>query len=192
VYRKQKGFLEVTARPGGFNTNFCRLTIMLVNTNIYLIERRRLLKTKTINIASLFPAAPEIIWPLLQQVETLRYIAFPYAVFSPEGAAETEWREGETLRFRLRVFGFIPFGVHTIRVEELNRGGYTIRSREGNSLVPVWNHTITLKPSGQDAAEYTDTIELGAGWLTGVVSLWCAAFYRHRQRKWIKLLLTKA
>jgi ligand-binding SRPBCC domain-containing protein len=147
-------------------------------------------KTKTLTISSVFPAAPEDVWPLLTRVETLRYIAFPYAVFiSADGMKRTEWREGETLRFRLRVFGFLPLGIHTIRVAEMNRDTYTIRSQESNHFVPVWNHTITLKPYGENATEYTDTIELGAGRLTEIVAPWSRSFYRHRQRKWRKLLM---
>jgi hypothetical protein len=146
---------------------------------------------KIITISSVFPAAPEKIWPLLLRIETLRYITFPYAVFSPvDSAMAAEWREGEILGFRLRIFGFVPLGVHSIKVEEINRGAFTIRSREKNRFVPVWNHTITLKPRDVNSTEYTDKIELDAGGLSGVVSFWCRAFYRHRQRKWVKLLST--
>jgi hypothetical protein len=102
-----------------------------------------------------------------------------------------EWREGETLRFRLRIFGFIPLGIHSIRAEEMNRDTFIIRSREGNRFVPIWNHTITLKPAGPNSAEYTDKIELDAGLLTGIVSIWSTAFYRHRQKKWIKMLTSE-
>jgi ligand-binding SRPBCC domain-containing protein len=146
--------------------------------------------TKIVTISSVFPAPPEKIWPLLTRVETLRRISFPYVVFSAaDGMKSAEWREGETLRFRLRVFGVIPVGIHTIRIAELNRVEYRIRSQEGNPFVPVWNHTITIKPRGTNAAEYTDIIELSAGRLTGVVAFWSRAFYRHRQRKWRKLLV---
>jgi hypothetical protein len=149
-------------------------------------------KPKTITLSSIFPAVPERIWPLLIRIDTLRYIAFPYAVFSlVDDAKVTEWRKGETLRFRLRVFGFIPLGIHSIRAEEMNRDAFIIRSHEGNRFVPVWNHTITLKPAGPNSTEYTDTIELDAGLLTGVVLIWSTAFYRHRQKKWIKMLTSE-
>jgi hypothetical protein len=145
--------------------------------------------TKILIITSAFPAVPEEIWPLLTQIKTLRYIAFPYAIFtSADGMERTEWREGETRRFRLRVFGLIPLGTHTIHIAEMNCDTYTIRSRESNRFVPIWNHTITLKQFGENVAEYADVIELGAGKLTGIVCVWARAFYHHRQRKWIKLL----
>jgi hypothetical protein len=150
-------------------------------------------KPKTITLSSIFPAVPERIWPLLVRIDTLRYIAFPYAVFSLAGdTVVTEWREGETLRFKLRIFGFIPLGIHSIRAEEMNRDAFIIRSCEGNRFVPVWNHTITLKPSGPNSTEYTDSIELEAGPLTGLVLIWGTAFYRHRQKKWIKMLLNQS
>jgi hypothetical protein len=150
-------------------------------------------KTRTLTISSIFPVMADTVWTLLTRVETLRYIAFPYAVFSSadSGDADAEkaaWQEGETLRFKLRIFGFFPVGVHTIFLETMNLGTYTVVSREHDNLVPVWNHTITIEPRGDDSCVYTDTVEFDAGFLTGVVSLWGAAFYRHRQKRWIKLL----
>jgi hypothetical protein len=142
-------------------------------------------KSKIIRISSVFPAAPDTIWPLLMQVETLRYIAAPYAAFSPLGG-ETLWREGAVLRFRLRIFG-IPLGIHTISIQKIDRTLYTIKTFEGNTAVPVWNHTIIIEPV-EGGARYTDEVEIGAGRLTGAVALWSRAFYRHRQKKWLKLL----
>ena len=144
--------------------------------------------TKIIRISSLFPAAPDKIWPLLMRVDTLRYIAAPYAAFSSlDPTEEMIWREGALIRFRLRIFG-VPLGIHTIDIQKIAPAAYTIQTREGNRFVPVWNHTITLVPAGVKAARYTDEVEIGAGLLTGIVYLWAGAFYRHRQKKWLRLL----
>jgi hypothetical protein len=97
------------------------------------------------------------------------------------------WREGTTVRFRLRIFG-IPFGVHTIGVHRIDGTAHIIQTHEGNSLVPVWNHRIALEPAGGASTIYTDEVEVGAGWKTGLVRLWGVFFYRRRQRKWLKLL----
>ena len=86
----------------------------------------------------------------------------------------------------MRLFGFIPFGTHTIRI--LRFDPEKISSREGNEHVPVWNHDILLVSVDECHTEYTDRVEIRAGWKTLFIWLWSKAFYAHRQRKWIRLL----
>ena len=139
--------------------------------------------------SSLFPAPREEVFARLQRLETLQYIAAPYATFTPaEKNAVFSWQEGKTSSYRFRLFGFIPFGVHTIRIERFDTNG--IQSRESNPHVPVWDHLIMLEDQG-DQTKYTDEVEIHAGWKTVFIWLWAKAFYAHRQRKWIQLLQTK-
>ena len=63
----------------------------------------------------------------------------------------------------------------------------TIQSREHNERIPVWDHKITLRDRGKKT-EYTDEVEIRAGWKTIFIWLWAKAFYAHRQRKWVRLL----
>lgn len=135
---------------------------------------------------SVFPAPRDVVFQKLQRPETLQIIAKPYVAFEPAGNAEDEWAVGGTTSWRLRLFGFIPFGTHTIRI--LRFDPEEISSREGNSHVPVWNHDILLVPADENHTEYTDRVEIRAGWKTIFIWLWAKAFYAHRQRKWIRLL----
>ena len=140
--------------------------------------------------SSLFPAPREEVFARLQRLETLQYIAAPYATFTPvEKNTDLSWKEGATSSYRFRLFGFIPFGVHTIRIERFDRNG--IQSREHNRLVPIWDHLITLEDLGNQT-KYTDEVEIHAGRKTVFIWLWAKAIYAHRQRKWIRLLQTKA
>jgi ligand-binding SRPBCC domain-containing protein len=143
------------------------------------------MRTVTISVSSVFPATAETIWPLLLRVETLRYVAAPYASFTAIGDV-VQWRKGMTAEFRLRIFG-LPFGVHTIRVKRLESKKFIVQTAEGNSAVPIWNHKITMTPQG-DSTRYTDEVTLGARHFTPAVAIWSRAFYRHRQKKWRRLL----
>jgi hypothetical protein len=143
---------------------------------------------KNIRVTSVFPVSVDVVWDKLQRFDTLQYIARPYAAFKPLGGTAVTWREGDTSRFALRLFGVIPLGIHTIDVLTFDRETLTVRTREGNKRVPVWNHKILLKPLGGNKTEYTDEVELFAGFATPIVRAWSAAFYCHRQRKWRKLL----
>lgn len=135
---------------------------------------------------SVFPAGQELVYSKLQELKTLQYIAAPYAAFEPVGAVTPVWTAGGVSSYRFRLFGLIPFGIHTIRVIRVDPQG--ISSRESNPHVPVWNHDIVLKKLDEQHTEYTDRVEIRAGWKTFFIWLWANAFYRHRQRKWIRLL----
>ena len=135
---------------------------------------------------SVFPVSWETVFQKLQQIETLQFIAWPYASFTPVGEPLHTWSAGSTSSFRLRLFGIIPFGTHTIRIVRFDPDG--VSSREGNVHVPVWNHEIRLRELDGSHTAYTDRVEIRAGWKTPFIWLWAGAFYRHRQRKWIRLL----
>ena len=135
---------------------------------------------------SVFPAAKETVFRKLQQLETLQYIAKPYATFEPIGEAVSTWVVGSTSAYRFRLFGVIPYGTHTIHILRFDPDG--ISSREGNEHVPVWNHDIRLIEKDENHTQYTDRVEIQAGWKTVFIWLWANAFYAHRQRKWIRLL----
>ena len=135
---------------------------------------------------SIFPAKRDDVFSHLQRLETLQYIAAPYATFTPlEKNENFTWIAGTTTDYHFKLFGIISFGNHSIRIESFNRNG--IQSREHNKFGPVWDHLITLKDCGEKT-EYTDEVVIHAGWKTFFIWIWANAFYTHRQRKWIKLL----
>lgn len=138
---------------------------------------------------SLFPADKHMVFNRLTHLETLRYIALPYASFEPLNCGEDLiWKEGGSFEFSFRLFCFIPLGIHRINIIDFNseKGIYTV---ESNSHVPVWNHRIYLVKE-KNGTLYTDEVEIYAGWKTPFVALWAKMFYAHRQKKWIKLLMT--
>ena len=145
------------------------------------------MKTRTVKKTSIFPANTHAVFCELQKLSTLQYIAAPYASFTPTAGAEgLLWDAGRTFSFHFRLFGMIPYGTHVIHVRRFDEG--EIYTNEGNEHVPTWNHRITLKATDGGGTEYTDEVEIGAGWKTTAIWLWAKAFYAHRQRKWIKLL----
>ena len=144
------------------------------------------MKTKTVHRTSVFPADIDNVFNKLQKLETLQYVAAPYATFTPtDGTKELIWTAGASYSFRFRLFGIIPYGTHRINVVRFDKE--RIYTHEGNEHVPVWNHEILLKVSSAKC-EYTDNVEIGAGWKTLFIYIWAWFFYRHRQRKWIRML----
>lgn len=145
------------------------------------------MKTKIVYRKSTFPADIDTVFNLLTNLETLQFIASPYAKFTPIGDKEKIiWEEGKTFSFRFKMFSYIPYGTHTIKVIDFNKD--EIYTNESNTHVPVWNHRIKLIDNGNGTTDYSDEVEIDAGWKTFIVWCWACCFYRHRQKKWIKLI----
>lgn len=135
---------------------------------------------------SVFPAKREVVFEKLQRLDTLQYIAAPYASFTPVNEdTDMVWKAGNTFAYRFKLFSVIPFGTHMIRIERFDID--SVQSREYNEHVPVWDHKITLRDNNGQT-DYTDEVEIKAGWKTPFIWIWANAFYAHRQRKWIRLL----
>ena len=58
--------------------------------------------------SSVFPAGRDAVFQRLRQLETLQYIARPYAAFEPVDPGQTTWEAGSTSACRFRLFGVIP------------------------------------------------------------------------------------
>lgn len=135
-----------------------------------------------------FRAKQSDVFALLQRFDTLAYIAKPYATFKKtDGQSKSTWEVGRSFSFDFKIFGFIKLGVHVINVKEFKPDN--IYTNEGNHFCSVWNHRIILKEIADGKTEYTDEVEIEAGWKTPFVYLWAKAFYSHRQKKWVKLLM---
>lgn len=135
---------------------------------------------------SVFPASRDVVFHRLQRLATLQFIAYPYATFEPVGKDQGTWEVGSTSYYRFKLFGFIPFGIHTIHIVEFSPDG--ISSEESNNHVQTWNHDITLEELPDGRTRYTDRVVIKARWKTVFVWLWANAFYHHRQKRWIRLL----
>ena len=135
---------------------------------------------------SIFPDTADIIFKKLKKLKTLQYIAFPYASFEPcNGNDKIVWEKGNVYEFRLKLFCIFPLGIHKIKVIEFSQN--SIYTNEGNKFVSIWNHRIYLKTLNNRFTEYTDEVEINAGWRTIFVYLWAKLFYTHRQHKWKNL-----
>ena len=142
----------------------------------------------TVKKSSVFPAPMGDVFSKLQRLETLQHIAYPYATFEPvNGKKELIWEKDTVAGFEFKLFGIIPFGIHTIKVIRfsLEEGIFT---EETNVHVPIWNPEIVLEKIDENTTKYTDIVEIEAGWKTVFVYIWAVCFYTHRQRMWKRLL----
>ena len=141
-------------------------------------------------ISTVFECNETQFWDKIIEPKSLQFVAAPLLRFEPlvAGELDGEWIVGKTYVVRLYSFGFLPLGQHCIKIITIDRTTNTIESQESGSLARVWNHIIHFHPSGAGQLRYTDEIEIEAGVLTVFIWAFAHLFYRHRQRRWKKLL----
>jgi hypothetical protein len=144
-------------------------------------------------ITTIMNTTPDLLWKKITKPSSLQYVASPILYFSPVNDTDlnSNWEINREYNLRLYFLKFIPLGFHRIIVKKIDISTNEIISKEYGLLAKVWNHTIKFNSINPDQIEYTDIIEIKAGFLTAFIWMFSHFFYRHRQRKW-KLLLSKS
>jgi hypothetical protein len=141
---------------------------------------------KTVRVATELPTTAGRMWPAMQHPASFTFVTRGL-IGVPELAGRTEpFREGECGTGWLLLFHVIPMSRHTIYLAQVD-DARTMRSREHGGLLKAWNHTLHVEPSADQRCCYSDTVEIDAGRLTGIVATAAVWIFRYRQRRWRKL-----
>lgn len=145
---------------------------------------------RTIHVETALPTSADAIWQAMQHAESLRYVT--RGLFRlPALAGRTQpFRQGECGTSWLVLFNVLPAWRHTIRLDELDPTTRTMRSREHGGVIKDWRHTLHVEPIGDQLCRYSDTVQIDAGRLTGLVAVIGTLMYRIRQRRWHALTRT--
>lgn len=130
-------------------------------------------------------------WSETGKPRLLEYVARPMLMFRyiEPPAAPPRWEPGE-YKAGLRVFGVVPFGTQVLGIEFPPTGDhvYQVRDNGRSELVRTWNHLVTIEAIDEGRCRYTDEVIVHAGLLTPVVWAFAWFLYRHRQRRWKRLV----
>ena len=141
-----------------------------------------------IELTTRLEATAEHIWQELQKPALLKHVAAGRLRFVPiePPAFPEHWRDGD-YRVALRGFGWLPLGeqVISIRIRDDER---TLHDHGSSRFFRRWEHRISLQPDGPDATRYTDRVEFDAGMLNPLLLPLVTDFFRHRQRRWRRLV----
>jgi len=142
-------------------------------------------------ISTIFNTTPEVLWKEIRNPKSLKYVSAPILSFTPKAGIniESDWQVGKEYSLNLYLFKYIPLGSHEIVIKSIDTKANEIISKESGLLAKTWNHTITFNSINSKQINYTDSLEKKSGIITIFVWLFAHIFYRHRQRKWRKLLL---
>jgi hypothetical protein len=130
----------------------------------------------------------------VQTPRLMQHIASPLIRFSPiePKSLPERWEEKEYL-VSVHLFGLLPMGRQWVNISGRDRssdvGRFYVELRDNGhgAFMSKWDHLITIQASGQGCS-YTDRVEVKAGALTPLVWLFAWFFYRHRQRRWQRLV----
>lgn len=139
-----------------------------------------------VHVESVWACDPDYVWDKVQQSATLTYVMRPLIRIRPVGMAAfpLRWSGKTTVPCKLYLLGFLPLGTRQLTFEKIDDSQREIQTRETDPIVRRWDHLIRVEPAGPGRTRYSDTIEIEAGPLTGLVSLFARFFYQHRQRRW--------
>jgi len=139
-----------------------------------------------VNISTFLPISAEQLIEELKSPKRLQETAAPLVFFDYAGAEALpeKWLVKSYL-FSVRLFGFLPFGKHTMVFTYPD--ALSIRDNGYSGLCKRWDHLMTVTES-EGGCIYNDHAEVEAGILTPVVWLFAQAMYRFRQRSWRKLI----
>ena len=142
-----------------------------------------------VTVSTLLRCAPERAWQEVQTPRLMGYVARPlvqFAPITPERFPDT-WLEGRYL-VRMRLFGIFPSGTQWIVIRRAAGPEYELFDDGHGELITQWRHHITLRRTPEGFTHYTDTVDLKAGWLTAGMGLYAHLYFRHRQRRWRRLV----
>lgn len=145
---------------------------------------------KAIDLETFLPADTEIVWDHILQPRLLCFVARGMLAFHPIDPATfpERWSDGQ-YRVRKSLWGVLPLGWQVIGIETLQGQGKTHRLRDNGRawLIPIWDHTVEVEPI-DGGTRYIDRVTIEAGVLTPLVAAFARLFYKHRQRRWRKLV----
>lgn len=141
-------------------------------------------------ITTTFCADIDEMWTALQKTSSLMYVAAPILTFKREDGESLpeRWELDREYPMKLYLLGIVPLGKHSIRIKRMDTEKKEILSQEEGFMARTWNHHIMVEKADERNIRYTDAIEVKAGLLTVFVWMFAHLFYRHRQRKWKRLL----
>lgn len=93
--------------------------------------------------------------------------------------------QGQEFTVQLKRWGWLPMGSWTMKVVERDDANFVLRSEEHGNLVKLYQHKLTIEPTGPQSCRYTDHINVEAGLFTPLVFPMFEKMYlqRHEMRK---------
>ncbi|MEL7480423.1 MAG: SRPBCC family protein [Pseudomonadota bacterium] len=135
---------------------------------------------KTRAITRDYPVSAEILWADILDPAALA--ASMEGALTYEGLPSEPVFEGQVINVTIKRWGWWPMGKWTMKVVERDDEAYVLRSEEWGGPVKCYRHRLDVTPTGPESCQYTDHLDLDAGWLTPVVfPMFCKMYERRHE-----------
>ena len=137
---------------------------------------------------SLFDCEKDALFAEVMKSASFFYVSRPMVMFKADTANPIPeiWAEGQYL-VSMKLFGFVPLGKQWINIS-IDKENCHLRDDGHSALIEKWLHNIYISAAERGKTLYVDVVEIDAGPFTPLVFLYAKAFFRHRQRRWHKLI----
>lgn len=107
-----------------------------------------------------------------------------YEVAAPQPPPEV-WAEGETVTLRPRLFGLFRLGAHLVRVVEIDKENFVLRTDERGGAILRWDHRMQIKPLAAGYCLQTESIDVESAYGSWILLPLAQALcrYRHARRR---------
>ena len=144
------------------------------------------------SLSTILACPADRVWAEVLRPRLLDYVAHPVVRFTAVDPPQfpEAWRPGEYV-VAMRLFGVLPLGTQTIGIRlppPVRPPEHVLHDAGRSRLIAVWDHRITVAPAGAEATRYTDALRIEAGLPTPLIWAWAQLFFRHRQRRWRRLV----
>jgi len=134
------------------------------------------------------PVSADVVWKSYREPEILRAVSKPILNLIPVGHLPSEFAQGQTVHFRLSLFGFIPWGKHSIYFATMDNAKRSFETQEFGTNIQSWNHHLIVQPISQSSCVCLDVIDFEAGVWNVILWPYAQLLYRWRYRQRSRLL----
>lgn len=168
------------------NTCFANKEIEISVEKVKILYKGDSVNARVLSVSSIIPINLDTAWNNIQSPALLQFVAKGMIKFkSVDNPFPEKWKQGETYKAKMRVYGFFPFGgTHYLTIDTIDSKNFYISTKEWDSGAKVWNHEVFMKDLGDGTILYEDRIVIYGGFMTGFITWFAKRFYKHRQGRW--------
>jgi hypothetical protein len=133
-----------------------------------------------------YPYPPRNVWTIATDFACFAEAMKGVATF--EGMPETgRLSADQSFDVKVRLFGKMPPMDYHMKLVHFDDDAMTFTSLEHGGAIKRWSHTLIVTAS-PDGARLTDRIEIDAGFLTFLMTLWAKFVYSKRHKPRLRML----
>lgn len=140
---------------------------------------------KTVIVENEYAVSSAKLWAVVTDYGSLAEVMKNIVSF--EGLPTGRTKTGQKINVMVSLFGKLPSQPYFMEVLECDDALMILRSSEQGAGVKNWRHTLTVTETAL-GSRLTDRIEIDAGILTPVFSVWAKYLYSARHKPRLELL----